>query len=115
MHQEAIHLRLWQGIGAFLLDRVLRRHDHEHRHELVGLACHGNLAFLHRLEKRCLDFRRRAVDLVGQDNVCEDRAGLEDKPFCGVLAEIHFRARYIGWQQVGCELDAAEFRFEIAG
>ena len=81
----------------------------------MGLACHGDLAFLHRLEKGCLDFRRRTVDLVGQDNVGEDRARLEDEPFCGILAEIHFRARDIGWQQVGCELDAAEFRFEIAG
>ena len=29
LHEEAVELRLGQGIGAFELDRVLRRDDHE--------------------------------------------------------------------------------------
>ena len=35
--QEAVELRFGQGIGAFELDRVLRRDHHERRRQRVGL------------------------------------------------------------------------------
>jgi hypothetical protein len=45
----------------------------------VGGAGDGHLALLHRLEQRRLHLGRRAVDLVGEHDVGEDRAGLEAK------------------------------------
>ncbi len=44
------------------------------RVEPVGLAVDRHLPLLHRLEERGLRLRRRAVDLVGEQEVREDRA-----------------------------------------
>ena len=77
VQQEAIELRFGQRIGAFLLDRVLRRHDQEQRRQRIRVAADRDLPLGHRLEHRRLHFRRRAVDLVGEDQVVEDRAALE--------------------------------------
>ncbi len=38
VHQEPVHLRLGQRIGALPLDRVLRRQHHEERRQPVALA-----------------------------------------------------------------------------
>ena len=40
----------------------------------MAFAVNRHLPLLHRLEKRGLRLRRRAVDLVGQQNVGEDGA-----------------------------------------
>ena len=77
VEHEAIELRFGQRIGAFELDRVLRREHVERLFELVGAALDGDAVFLHRLEQRRLRLRRRAVDLVGQHDVGEDRPGRE--------------------------------------
>jgi hypothetical protein len=66
-----------QGIGAFKLDRVLRREDVERFVELIGPAPNRDAVFLHRLEQRRLRLRRRAVAFVRQHDVAEDRAGRE--------------------------------------
>ncbi len=42
-----------------------------------GLAVGGDLMFFHRFQQRALCFRRGAVDLVGEDHLREDRAGME--------------------------------------
>ena len=78
LEQEAVELRLGQLEHVAMLVRVLRR-DHEERvREPVRLALDRDLALLHRLEQRGLRARRRAVDLVGEQHVREDRAGEED-------------------------------------
>ena len=74
VEQEAVELGLRQRIGAFVLDRVLRRHHQEWPRQRVGRAADGDLLFAHRLQQRRLHLRRRAVDLVGQDEVVEQRA-----------------------------------------
>ena len=75
--QEAVELGLGQRVGAFLLDRVLRgQHEERVLHRVVG-AADGRLAFLHRFEQGGLRLGRRAVDLVGQHDVGEDRPGQE--------------------------------------
>ena len=71
-HHEAVDLGLGQRIGALGLDRVLRRHDEERFRNAVRLAGDGDLPFLHHLQKRALHLRRRAVDLVGEQQVGED-------------------------------------------
>ena len=74
LEHEAVHLRLGQRVGAFLLDRVLRGQHQERFVQLEGLVADGDLVFLHRFQQRALHLGRRAVDFVGQDEVGEDRA-----------------------------------------
>jgi hypothetical protein len=76
-HREPVELRLGQRIRALVLDRVLRRHDHERAPEHVADAVDRDLVLLHALEQRGLRLRRRAVDLVDEEEVREDRAGAE--------------------------------------
>ena len=73
---EAVDLRLGQRVGALLLDRVLRRHDDERLGQRIGRVADGDLPLLHRLEQRALHLGGRAVDLVGEHEVREDRAEL---------------------------------------
>ena len=75
--QEAVELGLGERIGALVLDRVLRREHDERPRERVGLALDRHLPLLHRLQQRGLRLRRRAVDLVGEQEVREDRPGTE--------------------------------------
>ena len=74
VEHEAVELGFRQRIGPFLLDRVLRGDDEERVGQIVRLLAGGHLAFLHRLQQGGLRLRRRAVDLVGQHDVGEDRA-----------------------------------------
>ena len=106
LQHEAVDLGFGQRVGALLVDRVLRREDEEGRGELVGLAAERHLALLHRFEERRLHLGGRAVDLVREDEVGEDRAALH-----GVFAGLRIvdeRAHDVGRQQVGRELDARE-------
>lgn len=50
-HEKAIELALRQAIGAFLLDRVLRRRNHERHRQLMAVAVGAHLALLHRFEE----------------------------------------------------------------
>ena len=70
---EPVELGLGQGIGPLLLDRVLRGQHQERLVEVKRLAQHRHVVFLHRLEHRGLGLRWGPVDLVGQDDVGEDR------------------------------------------
>ncbi len=103
-HQEAVALRLGQGIGALELDRVLRGDDEEGHVEHVGRAVDGDGALLHRLEHGRLGLRPRPVDLVAQDDVGEDRAGLELEVAPLLVVDRH--TRDVAGQQVGGELHA---------
>ena len=78
--------------------------------ELVPLAGDGDLLLLHRLEQRRLRLRRGAVDLVGQQQVGEDRSGLEAELALAVLLDKDVRADDVGGHQVRRELDAVERR-----
>jgi hypothetical protein len=77
LNGEAIELRLGQRVRPLHLDRVLRRQHEERRRQRVGLLADGHRLLLHRLEQRGLRLRRRAVDLVGEHDVREDRPALE--------------------------------------
>ena len=87
-----------------MLDRVLRRRHQERVREGARDAVGRDLALLHRLQQCRLGLRRRAVDLVGEDDVREDRP----------LAELELarprvvdeRARHVAGHEVGRELDA---------
>ena len=103
LHEEAVQLGLGQRVGAGLLDGVLGRDDHEGLGRGAAHAVDRHLGFFHDLQERGLGLGRGAVDLVGQDDLREDGAGVED-PLARLLVE-HVDARDVRGQQVGGELD----------
>jgi hypothetical protein len=111
VHHEAVHLRLGERIGALLLHRVLRGHDHERLGQLVGGVPDGDLLLLHGLEQRALHLGGRAVDLVGQHQVREDGALLGAE--LAALLVVEHGAHHVGRQQVGRELDARELGRDV--
>ena len=78
-HQEAVELAFRQRIGALELVGVLRGQHEERRAQRPRLAVQRHLAVAHRLQQGALGARRGPVDLVGQDDLGEERAGLEDE------------------------------------
>src|SRR3954452_15440763 len=109
---EAVDLRLGQRVGALELDRVLRREHEERPRELVGVDVDRDAALLHALEQAGLGLRRRAVDLVDEHDVREDRAGAELKAGLALVEDV--RADDVGRQQVGGALDARELQLHRA-
>ncbi len=83
---------------------VLRREHEERRAHLPRDAVDGDAALLHHLEERRLGLRARAVDLVGEHDVREDRAGVELER--ALLLVVDGDAGDVAGQQVGGELDA---------
>ena len=64
---------------------------------------------LHRLEQRALRLGRRAVDLVGEDDVGEDGPLAELEDLAAALRVVDDRrAEDVGRHEVGRELDARE-------
>ena len=79
------------------------------------LASDGDLVLLHRLEQARLGLRGGPVDLVGEDEVREDRPGLELEDPLAVLLDEDVRARDVGRHQVRRELDPAERAVDDVG
>ena len=98
------------GIRSLLLDRVLRGQDEERLLERERFVADRDLMLLHRLQQRRLHLGRRPVDLIGQDEVREDRtlAGTE-RPFPRIIDQ---RADQVGRKQVRRELDAVELAMD---
>ena len=69
-------------------------------------ALDRRLAFLHRLQERRLGLRRRAVDLVGEEEVGEDRPGAELEVAVALVPDR--RARDVGRHEIRRELNARE-------
>ena len=79
----------------------------------MRLALDGHLALLHRLQQRGLGLGRRAVDLVGQQQVGEHRALAEPERALGGL-EDHL-ADHVRRHQVGGELHPLELQVQGSG
>ena len=98
-------MRLGQRIGAFLLERVLRREDVKRARQVVPLAGDRHVMFLHRLQKGGLGAGARPVDLVGHQELGEDRAADEaEHPLAVEPLLHHLGAENVGRHQVGREL-----------
>ncbi len=106
LQQEPVELRLGQGIGAFLLQRILRRQHMERLGQVVALAGHGDVPLLHRLQQRRLRARRGAIDLIRHQKLGEHRSGDEAEAALAAGLFQHFRADDVGRHQVRRELDA---------
>ena len=99
-------MRLGQRICALLINRVLGGQHQERRRQRHRLAAECHLPLLHGFQQGRLHLGGRAVDFVGQHEVGEHRAlgGV----ILAVLRAVDQRARDVGGQQVGRELDAME-------
>ena len=107
---EAVELGVGQREGAGQVQRVLRGHHEERLRQRMSLAVYGDLALGHRLQQRALRLRRGAVDLVGQQQAAEDRAGVEAE--LAGLALVHADPDDVRGQQVAGELHALELQRE---
>jgi len=80
--------------------------------QVARLAFDRHLALGHRLEQRALRLRRGAVDLVGQQQLAEHRAGVKAEGGLVLLVDRH--ADDVRRQQVAGELDAVVLEAEHA-
>jgi len=110
---KAVNLRKRQLVGPVRLDGVLGGDDDERVRKGSGVAVDRHLAFLHGLEQCRLGLRRRAVDLVAENDIGEDGASLElELP--GLLVKDVDPSDVRG-EEVRRELDAAETTVNRAG
>jgi hypothetical protein len=115
VEHEAIELRFRQRVGPFELDRILRREHEERTLERIGSSRSGDVIFLHCLQQRRLSLRRRPVDLVGQENLREDRPLHEPQAAVAAILVEDFRTGDVGRHQIGRELDPFEREVEDLG
>ena len=103
--EETVKLRTRKQRCASRASRVLGREDDEGRREVVGVAIHGDAVFLHRFQKGGLRFAGGTVDLVREEEVGHDRAGLVDEGIGRFI--VHRVADDVRGDGVRRELDAA--------
>src|SRR5216684_2088322 len=103
-HQKAVELRFRQGIGAVMLDRILRGNHEKRLRQRERFAVDGDLRLVHGFEKRGLRARRGAIDFIGEDHVGENRPGAEFK--FARFGIVDADAENIAGEQVRRELDA---------
>ena len=114
VEHEAIELSLRQRIGSFELDGILRGQDEERTLQRIGPSGRRHVILLHRFEQGRLRLRRRAVDLVGQDDLREDRPLHEaERPVSSLLVQ-DFRAGDVGGHQIRRELNPLERQVQNA-
>ena len=82
----------------------------EGRVQRERLTLHSHLTLLHRFEQRRLCLRRRAVDLIGEQESSEDRTGPEHE--VGLALVEDEGAGHVRRQQVRRELDPPERQAE---
>ena len=70
-------MRLGQRIGAFHLQRVLRRQHKEGRIQVIAPPGNRDRLLLHRFQHRRLRLGRRPIDLIGEHQIGEYRTGLK--------------------------------------
>ena len=105
LEHEAVNLRFRQKVGAFGLDGVLGGQHQEGIRQPEGLGADGDLPLLHGFQQRRLNLGGGAVDLVGQNQLGEDRAEFNLKrPF---LLVIDAGADQVGGHQIGREPECA--------
>jgi hypothetical protein len=90
VQQKTVELCLGQGIGALLFDGILRRHHQKQLGQGIGGGTDGDLSLRHGLQQRRLHLSRRAIDLVGQNQIMKQWPALKLKG--PVLGAIDIRA-----------------------
>ena len=106
LHHEAIDLRFRKRVRPLVFDRILRGDHHERIGKRVRRLTDGHLPLLHGFQKCALHFGRSAVDLVGENQIGEDRSEAGVEAAAGRIEDQ--RAGDVGRQKIGRELDALE-------
>ena len=101
-HREAIELGLRQRIGARLIRRVLGGDDEKRIGEGMSVPLDAHLTLGHRLQQGALHLGAGAVDLVRQQHLGEDGAGVKAK--CLLLGVEDLQPQQVGGEQIGGEL-----------
>src|SRR5262249_14102027 len=109
-HDEAVELRLGKGIGAFQINRVLRSDDQERHLKWEGLPFNRDLALLHCLEQRRLSLGRRAIDLIGEQELGKNWTAAELELSLALI--VQEAAGDVARKQVRRELDPLEGKIE---
>ena len=112
VEHEPVELRFGKRVCALELNGILRREYEKWTLEGIRAACRRHVIFLHRLEQGRLSFWRRAVDLIGEDDLREDRAFQKAQRSVTRFLVEHFGAGDVGRHQVRCELNALEREVE---
>jgi len=102
-HHEPVHLGVGQKLGAGGPRRVLGGDDQEGLGHRVGHPIHRHLPLLHSLQQGGLGAAGGPVELVGQKEVAQHRAGLVLHP--ARLLVVEGEARDVRRHHVGGELD----------
>ena len=110
LEQESVELRFGQRIGALVLHRILRGHDDERIGEHVRPPVDRHLPLLHRLEQRRLRLRGSAVDLVGEEQVREERTLAESE--AAIRGGVDRLAEHVARHEVRGELHSPELHIE---
>ena len=105
-HHETVHLSFGKGVGPFLIERVLGRHNEERVRQFGRFATEGDLLLLHGLEEGGLNLGGSAVDFVGKEEVGENGASFGGK-FLGSRV-VDVGADNVGRKEIGGELDSPE-------
>jgi hypothetical protein len=113
LHHEAVDLRLGQAVRALVLDGILGREHHEELAERMARPTDRHLLLLHRLEQRALHLGWRAVDLVREQDVREDRPEARAERL--IRGVVDHRPVQIGRQEIRGELDPPEARLDRVG
>src|SRR5262249_38594609 len=114
VEHETIELRLGKRVGSFLFDRILSCQDEERKVQRVGHPARCHLVLLHRLQKRSLCLRRRSIDFVGEQYICENRS-LEKLELSSTAAGVflkNIRSGDVGRHQVRRKLNSVEFQVQ---
>jgi len=112
-HQETVELRLRQRESPDLVIGVLRGNHEEGVRQGARFPFTSDLVFLHGLQERALGFRRGAVDLVNQNDLGENRPGMELE--AARVAVVYRHANDVRRQHVGGALDAVKVQTEQLG
>ncbi len=105
-HQEAVQLGIRQRVGPGQVERVLGGDDDEGPGEQMRRPVHRDVGVGHGLEQRGLGAGRRAVQLVGEHQLVEERARAELELAAGRREDLD--AGDVGGHQIGGELDARQ-------
>jgi hypothetical protein len=113
VQHEAVQLRLGQLERAGLFDGILGGNHQKRHRQFERLAADRHFAFLHRFEHGALRLGGGAIDLVGQQQVGEDRPLLHAE-LARFLVQ-NLRTDDVGRQQIDRELDPRELQIHGLG
>ena len=107
-HQKAIQLRLGQGLGAALFQRVLRGNHEKGLRQCIGFAFGADLALFHGFKQRALCLGAGAVDFIGQQHLREHRPRVKNELL--LIALVNRYARQVAGHQIRRELHAGKLQ-----